>query len=127
VILVDTSVWADFFRGVEPSASRLDRLLEANEVALAGPVLTEVLRGVRTPRDRAVVAAAFEGCHWLEQPAALWREAGELGAAVGRKGFTVKTLDLLVAAHALAHDVELLTLDADFQILRRAGLALRLA
>lgn len=35
-------------------------------------------------------------CHWLEQPAALWQEAGDLGYALRRKGLTVKTFDLLM-------------------------------
>ena len=127
MILVDTSVWADFFRGVEPAASRLAQLLEANEVALAGPIFTELLRGVRSRKDRETVAAALEGCHWLEADPSLWKEAGLLGAALGRKGYNVKTLDLLIATVALAHDVALLTLDSDFSHLRKAGIPLRLA
>lgn len=127
MILVDTSVWADFFRGREPAASRLDQLLEANEVAVAGPILTELLRGVRSLKDRERVTAALEGCHWLDAPPSLWREAGLLGATVGQKGHTVKTLDLLIATIALAHDVALLTLDSDFSHLRKAGIPLRLA
>lgn len=127
MILVDTSVWAAFFRGVEPTASRLDGLLEANEVAVAGPIVTELLRGVRSRRDRDAVSEAIAGCHWLEEPASLWREAGLLGSSLGQKGYTVKTFDLLIATYALAHDVELLTLDSDFSHMRKAGLPLRLA
>ena len=127
MILVDTSVWADFFRGLEPAASRLDKLLEENQVAVTGPILTELLRGMRSHKDRESVAAALEGCDWLEAPPALWREAGLLGSTLGQKGYTVKTLDLLIATIALAHDVPLLTLDSDFSHLRKAGIPLRLA
>lgn len=127
MILVDTSVWADFFRGKEPAASRVDELLEADEVALAGPIVTELLRGVRSPKARADLEAALAGCHVLADPADLWRDAGLLGAAAGKKGHTVKTLDLLIATYAIAHDVALLTSDSDFVKLRDAGFALRLA
>ncbi len=127
MILVDTSVWADFFRGKEPAASRMDDLLEADEVALAGPIVTELLRGVRSPKARVELEAALAGCHLLSEPSDLWRDAGLLGAAAGKKGHTVKTIDLLIATYAIAHDIALLTLDSDFAKLRDAGFALRLA
>lgn len=65
-------------------------------------------------------------CHWLEQPAALWQEAGDLGYALRRKGLTVKTFDLLIATYALTHGAELLTLDSDFALMRSKGVPLQL-
>lgn len=69
---------------------------------------------------------ALDGCHLLDQPPAFWEEAGELGALLGRRGATVKLLDLLIAAYALSHGVAVLTRDADFERMRRAGLSLLL-
>jgi predicted nucleic acid-binding protein len=51
----------------------------------------------------------------------LWEEAGELGFFLGRRGAAVKSLDLLIATYALAHAVPILTADADFTLMRRAG------
>jgi hypothetical protein len=126
VILVDTSAWIEFFRGRDPLATAVDGLIEANEVALCGPVLTEIRRGLRSRADRARVLPLLDGCHVLEQPRALWEEAGELGALLGRRGATVKSLDLLIAVYALSHGVAVLTRDSDFQRMRRAGLTLLL-
>jgi predicted nucleic acid-binding protein len=126
VILVDTSAWIEFFCGRDPLATAVDGLIEANEVALCGPVLTEIRRGLRSRADRARVLPLLDGCHVLEQPRALWEEAGELGALLGRRGATVKSLDLLVAVYALSHGVAVLTRDSDFQRMRRAGLTLLL-
>jgi predicted nucleic acid-binding protein len=125
MILVDTSAWIEFFRGREPLASRVDGLLDTNDVAVCGPVLLELRRGLRAA-DRGTVLPLLEACHLLEQPPALWEEAGELGAAAGRRGSTVKSLDLLIAAYALSHSVPLLTTDSDFLALRRAGIPLLL-
>lgn len=126
MILVDTSAWIDFFRGRDPLAAAVDTLLEANEVALCGPVITELRRGLRSRADRTRVLPLLGGCHMLDQPPALWDEAGELGALLGRRGTAVKTLDLLIATYALSHGVALLTRDADFERIRRAGLSLLL-
>lgn len=45
---------------------------------------------------------------------------------LARHGLTVKTVDLLVATYALSHSVALLSVDSDFQGMRRAGAQLML-
>ena len=127
MILVDTSAWVEFFRDRGPLAARVDGLLAEGEVALCGPVLTELGRGLRNPRERQRVMEYLEACFLLDQPHALWSEAGELGALLGRRGATVKSMDLLIAVHALAHRVPLLTRDSDFEAVARAGVGLVLA
>lgn len=127
MILVDTSAWIAFFRNRGPLAERVDGLLAENEAALCGPVLTALSRGLRTARERTRVLELLRGCHFLRQPDELWSEAGELGALLGRRGANVKSMDLLIAAHALAHAVPVLTADSDFALMQRAGLGLVLA
>lgn len=127
MILVDTSAWVEFFRGRDPVASAVDALLEFDEAALCGPVVTEIRRGLRTLVERRRVLPLLAGCRLLEQPPGLWEEAGDIGFALARRGASVKTLDLLIAAYALSHDVGILTTDADFARMRRAGIPLALS
>jgi len=95
-------------------------------VALCGPVITELRRGLRSPSERGRVIPLLSGCHLLSEPPALWDEAGDLGYFLGRRGVTASTVDLLVAAYALSHSVALLSRDADFQRMKRAGAELLL-
>jgi len=104
----------------------VDGLLDSNEVALCGPVVTELRRGLRSPVERNRVIPLLTGCHLLEEPPHLWEEAGDLGYALSRRGMTTKTIDLLVATYALSHGVALLTADTDFEQMRRAGAQLLL-
>ncbi len=127
MILVDTSAWVDFFRGKGRLTSRVDELVEGDQAALCGPVITEIRRGLRSPGERARVLPLLEGCHLLAQPPDLWDEAGELGWWLARRGATVKSLDLLIATYALAHGVPVLAADSDFVLMARAGLGLVLA
>lgn len=127
MILVDTSAWIDFFRGKGPLASVVEVLLDENHVAVCGPVRAELRRGIRNRLEREKVLSLLEGCSDLSQPDDLWNEAGDLGALLGAKGATVKTLDLLIATYALAHDATLLTRDSDFRTMHRLGIPLRLA
>jgi predicted nucleic acid-binding protein len=54
----------------------------------------------------------------------IWTEAGDLGYFLARRGRSARTLDLLIATHALAHSVPLLTRDSDFEGMRGAGVPL---
>lgn len=123
MILIDTSAWIEFFRDSGPLASAVDDALESAEAAICGPVVTELRRGLR-PAQRARVLPLLDGCHLLEQPDDLWTAAGDLGAALARRGSSVKTLDLLIAVHAISHGTPLLTADRDFRAIARAGVGL---
>jgi predicted nucleic acid-binding protein len=127
MILVDTSAWIEFFRGRDPVADRVDDLLDANDVALCGPVLTELRRGFRSASDRNTVLSLLEACPVLAQPASLWEEAGDIGFSIKGKGFAVKTLDLLIAVYALSYSIPLLTMDRDFSLMKKAGVPLAIA
>jgi predicted nucleic acid-binding protein len=102
----------------------VDALLEADEVAVCGPILTELRRGVRSAVERRKLLDAMRGCHLLSQPASLWTEAGDLGFALRRVGTTVKTMDLLIATYALTAGTPILTCDADFRVMQKAGVPL---
>lgn len=126
MILVDTSAWIEFFRGRGDLADRVDEVIENAEAALCGPILSELRRGLRSAAERRRVLPLLAGCQVLTQPDALWEEAGDLGFLLGRRGATVKTLDLLIATYALAHTTPLLTADRDFARMVAAGVPLQL-
>jgi predicted nucleic acid-binding protein len=127
MILVDTSAWIDFFRGTAPLAGQVDELLAQNQLAICGPILTELRRGFHSVAERRRVLPLLGGCHFLEQPPLLWEEAGELGFLLGRQGRRVKSMDLLIATYALSHSISLLTRDAAFSHILRLGIPLQLA
>jgi predicted nucleic acid-binding protein len=126
MILVDTSAWIAFFRNRGSAAAAVDAALETGEAAICGPIVTEIRRGLR-PHERTRVLPLLDACAVLEPPDDLWVAAGDLGAHLSRRGVTVKTLDLLIATYALASRVPLLTTDADFRAIARAGVGLALA
>ena len=59
MILVDTSVWIDYFRGVvTPQSEKLDTLLGVEQVFTGDLILTEVLQGFVSERDFNRIAIA---------------------------------------------------------------------
>jgi predicted nucleic acid-binding protein len=126
MILIDTSAWIAFFREAGSVAELVEVALREDQAACCGPIATELRRGLASSAERGKVLPLLDGCHWLEQPPALWEEAGDLGYALRRKGLTVKTFDLLIATYALSHEAHLLTTDSDFALMRKKGIALEL-
>ena len=119
MILVDSSVWIDFFNQKEsPANLKLVELLQDGVVtiAVADLVVFEVLRGFRN--DRALrMAQDF----LLDLPTveiggiANALQAAEHDRALRAKGFTIRSpIDVLLASYCITHGHTLLHRDADF-------------
>jgi len=121
-ILVDTSVWIDFFsRRPGPAGARLQGLIEnAEPVVLAGIIVTEILQGLTRDADRI---ASYLSQWKILEPEGLgtYVRAAKLFRLARSRGLALTTVDALIAALALDHRVRLFTLDRDF--LRLAKLA----
>ena len=119
MLVVDSSVWIDFFNAAdEPAAQLLEQLLDRGEVRLVVPdlVLFEVLRGFRHERDfrqaRVLLQTlSIEPIGGTEQAFAAVDHYRSLRAA----GITVySAIDVLVATFCIERDYALLHRDRDF-------------
>lgn len=117
MILVDSSVWIDYFRGRStPEADRLDALLGVEEAAVGDLMLAEVLQGFDGGRDFAAALALFDTLTLVElggRDIAL--AAARNFRSLRSKGITVrKTIATLIATWSIEHSVPLLFGDRDF-------------
>ncbi len=112
MMLVDSSVWIDFLSGRDDFD--LARRLLNDEVALCGQVLSEVLSGVRKPRQRDQLEARFSALTYLEQTKEVHLRAARLYSDLRRQGVTVPLSNCVIAAVALENGVPLLTTDRHF-------------
>ncbi len=126
MILVDTSVWIDFFSSSPGRAGReIRRLIEEVEpFALTGVVVTEVLQGLTRDVNRI---ERFLSMWELLEPSGFstYREASAISRLARSRGVSLTTIDALIAAIALEHQASLFSLDKDFSRVARIT-ALRL-
>lgn len=117
-ILPDTCAWIDFFRG-RPSrmAEKVEAALVQGEVATCGVVLYELLHGIKSPREEALVLNAFQAVAHLEMTDRLWIKAGRLSSQLRKKGHTLPLSDIIIATLALEHSCSLLTVDRHFDVI----------
>ncbi len=127
MILVDSSVWIDYFRGVPtPQSDRLDLLLGTEPLAIGDIVLTEVLQGFDQERDfnralrllASLVQVDIAGHRIAAQAARNFR-------GLHTRGITVrKTIDTLIATRCIEDELSLLYSDRDFDpFVEHLGLA----
>ncbi len=113
-ILVDTSVWIEFFRGRDPGRNAVDRWMEQDRVVCSGLVLVELLQGARSQRERKVVEGFPEVFDFLPETPSIWARAGILANRLRRRGTTVGLADCYLAVSAVAAGVRVATLDRHF-------------
>ena len=117
MILVDTSVWIDFFAGRDlPHVATLEKLILDNEdLALCGIILTEILQGIADDTTHRRVRGYLSPLIMLPMLEAIFVRAADIYRKLRKKGITVrKTNDCIIAATALEHHCQLLHNDKDF-------------
>jgi len=118
VILVDTSIWIEVFRARRPFD--LEANLDFDGVVTCLPIVQEVLQGFRDERAYRAAREAMFSLPIVESPigADVYAEAVDLYRNARRRGLTIRSsVDCLIAACAIRHDLELIHRDRDYTAL----------
>ena len=117
MILVDSSVWIDYFRGAPSAeASHLDTLLGREPVLIGDLILTEVLQGFASDADFKTVRTLLDALDVVPLAGrAICEQAAANFRLLRRKGVSVrKTIDTIIATCCIEKGYALLHNDRDF-------------
>jgi predicted nucleic acid-binding protein len=120
LILVDTSIWIEFFR--QSSDLDLEAVVDLEEVVTCLPVLQEVLQGFDDQRAYHLACEAMLAFPMVESPLSeeVFQLAIDLFRSARRGGLTVRSsVDCLIGACALRSSLTVLHRDRDFDSLAR--------
>ena len=117
MILVDSSVWIDYFGGAaSPEADQLDALLGVEPLLTGDLILAEVLQGFTSDRDfrqAKKLLESFEVVSMAGQEVCV--QAAHNFRALRRRGVTIrKTIDTIIATCCIRNSYVLLHSDPDF-------------
>ena len=124
MILVDTSVLIDFFRGFKSEGSqKLETVLQRGiPFGINSFILQEVLQGAASEKEFALLKKYLttQRFYHLKDPVNSFLNAAKLYLECRKKGITIRsTIDCLIAETALEHELTLLHNDDDFVAMAR--------
>jgi hypothetical protein len=117
LILVDSSVWIDYFRGADTiQTAKLDQVLHNEPVAVGDLILVEVLQGFTDAREfklarevlTTLTVVELGGLEIALQAAQNFRTLRKLGVTIR------KTIHTVIATRCIASGYDLLHDDRDF-------------
>ena len=119
MILVDTSVLIDFFKGSKSDAVlRFKFVLEQGlNFGITSHVFQEVLQGAKSEKEYKLLRSYLETQKFFhpKDPVNSFAEAAKIFFQCRRRGVTIRsTIDCLIAEITLEHDLLLLHSDHDF-------------
>ncbi len=117
MIVVDTSVWIDYFNGrITPETERLDSSLGNSAVAAGDLIALEILQGFRSDKDYKTAKKYLASLHQYNMLTPdLAIKGAENYRKLRKKGITIrKTADVIIATFCIEHRLPLLYTDKDF-------------
>jgi predicted nucleic acid-binding protein len=116
-VLVDSSIWIEYFRG-SVNDGRLDFLIEENLVVVNDLILAELIPALHLRRQRKLIGLMREiVCPPLEVD---WDDLIQMQIACLKNGVNkVGIPDLMIAQHAIQNHLELYTQDKHFKLIAR--------
>jgi predicted nucleic acid-binding protein len=116
-VLVDSSIWIDYFRGSGESA-KLDILIEENLLAVNDLILAELIPALQMMRQKSLIALMMEvSCPPMTID---WPDIIQMQIVCLRKGINkVGIPDLMITQHAIQNHMALYSLDKHFEMLAK--------
>jgi predicted nucleic acid-binding protein len=120
--LTDTSVWIDFLAGRNtPQVNVLESLIEQREeLCLCGVVLTEILQGICDQEEYIKTESNLSNLILLPVGRETFVSAANIYRLLRARGATIRnSVDCMIAAVCIEHQVRLLHNDRDFDLIAR--------
>jgi predicted nucleic acid-binding protein len=119
MILIDTSAWvASFKKTGDEGLKEFMRQAVVSGLAVTSPIIMlELLQDCRSVGERDALRTKLESLDILPLNQDIWEQAYELGFSLRRKGLTIPTVDLIIAALAIGNKSLLLHHDEHYEMI----------
>ncbi|MEE8324924.1 MAG: PIN domain-containing protein [Candidatus Humimicrobiaceae bacterium] len=114
-IIVDTSVWIEYFKNNQKYVPFIEDSLNLENILISGPIISELLHGVKSEKEYKLLSESISAVPCAECVYDDWIKTGETLYNLKKKGITVPLTDVLISVIAIRHDASILTLDKHFR------------
>lgn len=117
-IIIDTSAWVEYFKGNRTAANLINNR-DTYSVFIIGPVISELIQGMKTENEKESFTYALESINRIQIADKDWFDAGLAGSLLRSKGITVPLVDLIIYLVARNNQCSICTLDKHFQMINK--------
>ncbi len=117
MILIDTTVWINFFADQQTAeVSKFESFVnEEEDLCVCGVIMTELLQGISDDQEFQKTKTLLAEMIYLPMSSTTFIQSAEIYRTLRKMGITIrKTIDFLIAALCIEHEVQLLHNDRDF-------------
>lgn len=118
-VLVDTSVWIEFFRKKDPYYGIVLELMDDDRICCIGLIFAELMQGAKSEKELNTIKEFLHVFDFLPESIDIWEDAGELSFVLQRKGVTVGLSDCYISVITKSANTTLLTLDKHFSAIQK--------
>jgi len=120
-VLVDTSVWIEYFRDVNNEVClKLDDILNQSEIYVPEVVIAELIQGAKSEKEISFIEQTFKAFQIIEHKKDTWSRAGRLAFRLKKKGHTIHLIDCYIAVIAKANRCKIFTLNRHFKKIKQS-------
>lgn len=116
-IIVDTSIWIEYFKDKAEITAIIDKGFLAGSVYMAGPVVSELLQGVKTEKEFERLLGCIDAVPFIDSNFEDWRLAGSISFRLRKDGLTIPLTDLIIAAISINNNAYVYSLDNHFKLI----------
>ncbi len=114
-IMADTSAWIEYFKKNDSIISIIENALDEDRIYIAGPILSELIQGVRTDNEYDLLMNCIGAISCIDCEYNDWINAGSTSRSLRKKGIVIPLTDVLISTLAMRYDMHVLTLDKHFK------------
>lgn len=116
-IIVDTSVWIEYFRNNEAIVKTINEGLDNNTIYIAGPIIAELLQGAKNDKELSLLSKYIDAVPCLECEMKDWADAGCISFSLRKTGITIPLTDIIIYSIARNNNAAIFTRDKHFNLI----------
>ena len=118
-VLIDTSVWVDYFRKKGEAYHKVNELINSRNACCLSLIIAELIQGASTEREIDVITDLTQVFPQLEESPDSWEKAGFLSFHLRKSGKKIGLADCYIATVAKENNAAIYTFDKHFEEIKK--------
>ncbi len=116
-VLIDTSIWIEYFRGNAQIGEAVDLLIDASSAYITGPIMAELIHGVKNKKQAEELLASLKALPYVDIRKSDWSDIGFFSLELRKKGIAIPFTNAVIACMAIKNHLCVYSLDKHFDLI----------